>query len=826
LSSVSSRRRAALSHAAFEALEDRRLLAATVVSVVNGATGLGNATSREPSVSADGRYVVFSSSASNLVSGDANNVSDVFLRDTTNNTTTLISVAAGGAAAGNARSEEPSISADGRFVSFTSFASDLVGGDTNSQPDIFVRDVQAGTTRRVSADSTGPNFTGNPNDSSAEPFTSANGDFVAFTSRASDMVNGVTDRVDATTPEGQSGKVNDVFLRDLTSNDPATAVKMVSVNTAGNVSGNARSFDASVSADGRFVAFRSDASDLVGGDSNGKRDVFVRDMQAGVTTRISVATGGGQGNGDSDSPSISQDGRYIVFSSMADNLAAGDGNQDRDVFIHDRTTGTTTLVSLNQLRTASGNGTSFEPTISQEGRYVAFTSGASNLVTGDNNGSTDIFLYDVTTGAVNLISTNIAGAPAQGNSRDAFVAPGGQFIAFSSEAIDLVGGDNNGAGDAFLATAPNREADDVAPTAALATDQPSNFLGGDHLDFTVNYNDNDALNLNSFGDGDVEITGPGITSPVAATLVSKLGSGKTVKVTYRIAPAGGTVTAASNGAYTVTLRSGQVQDAAGNSAAPGSLGQVTVTAVPSEGPDIVVTIPGTLLPAVGGFKGKQKVLLQNTGTQAIVTKSKITVGLYLSTDSLLDASDTQVATKTLKFNAKPNARPKNVAFKFLWPRPGGTNTGFQLLAAADTTNVVPERSEQNNVVASPVTVADPFVDLGGSLGAVPTSLVAGQRVTLPFTIQNNGNIPAKGTISLKLLASADDELGGDTEIVTLIKKINLRPGKPRLLPLSFVVPSTIATGSYNLLVQIDSAGAIAETNEVNNVVVGSSTFSI
>ena len=823
---------AAISQAAFETLEDRRLLSVSVVSTVNGSNGLGNGTSREPSVSADGRFVVFSSSANNLAANDTNNVADVYLRDTQNSTTTLISVNSAGTAAGNAKSEEPSISADGRFVSFTSDASDLIADDTSTRADIFVRDVQAGTTRRVSNDTGG----GNANDFSAEPFTSADGRWVVFTSRAQDLQDDVVDRDDATDPRGLTNNVIDVFIRDLQGNNPANAIRMVSVNAAGTASGDRGSFDASVSSDGRFVAFRSDATDLVANDTNGKRDIFVRNMQSGVTTRVSVISGGGQSNGDSDSPSISQDGRFVVFSSLADNLVAGDTNGARDVFLHDTQSGTTTLISINQLRTASGGGgsasqkpDSSEPSISQDGRFVAFTSFASDLVTSDNNNSSDIFLYDVNTGALNQISLNTAGRPAQGSSQDAFVAPGGQFIAFSSEAIDLVGGDNNNARDAFLATAPNHESDSQAPTASLAPDQPSNFLGADHLEFTVTYSDNDAINVNTIGNGDVEITPPG-GAPVAATLVSQVGSGNTVKATYSIpVSTPGGVTEANNGAYAIALRSGQVQDAAGNSAAAGAIGtgSVNVTAVPPEGPDIVVTIPGTILPAVGGFKGKQKVLLQNTGTQAIVSKSKINVELFLSNDSLLDANDTKIATKTLKFNAKPNARPKPVAFKFIWPQPSGTNTGFQLLAAADTTNVIPERSEQNNVVASPVTVAPPFVDLSGSVGAVPTSLVAGQRVRLPFTIQNNGNVPSKGTISLKLLASSDDEAGtGDSEIVTLIKRINLRPGKPKLMPLTFVVPSTIPAGTYNLLVQIDSGNAITESNDVNNTAVGSPPFTI
>jgi len=250
---------------------------------------------------------------------------------------------------------------------------------------------------------------------SYNPAISADGRFVVFESIATNLV------------KGDTNNDYDVFIRDLQGNNPANAIRMVSVNAAGTASGDRGSFDASVSSDGRFVAFRSDATDLVANDTNGKRDIFVRNMQSGVTTRVSVISGGGQSNGDSDSPSISQDGRFVVFSSLADNLVAGDTNGARDVFLHDTQSGTTTLISINQLRTASGGGgsasqkpDSSEPSISQDGRFVAFTSFASDLVTSDNNNSSDIFLYDVNTGALNQISLNTAGRPAQGSSQDAF----------------------------------------------------------------------------------------------------------------------------------------------------------------------------------------------------------------------------------------------------------------------------------------------------------------------------------------------------------------------------------------------------------------------
>ena len=827
-----SARPAVARSASLEALEDRRLLAVSVVSTVDNATTLGNGGSREPSVSADGRYVVFSSAANNLVPGDTNNVSDVFLRDTQTGDTVLISAANGGTTIGNGASDEPSISADGLYVSFRSAATDLVTSDTNGQTDIFLRAWQDNVTIRVSADATGPNATGNANDFSAEPFTSANGRFVAFTSRASDLTdNPAQDRGDVPLGEGQTGRVIDVFLRDMGGNPTNPSdddTVMVSVTPAG-ISGNGRSFDASVSEDGRFVAFRSEASDLVTGDTNGFRDIFVRDMQTGVTRIVSVPGGGGLANGNSDSPSISRDGNFVVFSSTATNLTPNDTDADPDVFVHNLATGVTTLVSINQLRTGSGNGPSTEPTISQEGRYVAFTSGASDLVAGDNNNSTDIFVYDIQSGALNMVSVNQAGRPAQGNSRDAFVAPGGEFVAFSSDAIDLVANDGNNASDAFLASAPNREGDNTAPTAALpAAGQPSNVVDATTLQFSVTYNDDVDLATSSFTNGDVQVTPPGGGAPVTANYVSHVGSGKAATVTYSIPAPGGTVNDADNGAYTINVVANEVRDAAGNAVAAGSLGTVTVTAVAAEGPDLEAAFVGTIPPAVGGARGgKATVAIRNSGTQPAVAR-RMVVTLFLSADPLLDPSDTQVATKTMNYRANPGARPKNAKFKFNWPNPSGGSTGYQLLAHVDATNVLAERAESNNVAFTPVTVAPPFVDLTGTVGAIPASMVAGQRVRIPLSVLNSGNVPAVGTVTYRVLASTDGTLSSnDIELASLPKRLALKPTpRPRNVPLAFAVPTTLTAGTYNLLVQINYTGAVAESNTTNNVAASTGTFTV
>ena len=161
----------------------------------------------------------------------------------------------------------------------------------------------------------------------------------------------------------------------------------------GNAQGNGRSFIPALSADGRYAAFYSDASNLVAGDTNGARDVFVRDLQTGETTRVSVSTSGAEANGDSFAPAVSSDGRFVAFASSASNLVDGDTNDANDVFVRDRQTNTTTRVSVG-FDGSQANGGSDQPSLSGDGRLVAFTSAATNIVAGDLNGVRDAFVYD------------------------------------------------------------------------------------------------------------------------------------------------------------------------------------------------------------------------------------------------------------------------------------------------------------------------------------------------------------------------------------------------------------------------------------------------
>jgi hypothetical protein len=281
------------------------------ISVASNGTE-ANAVSNCPSLSADGRYVAFFSPATNLVSGDTNGMNDIFLRDRQNDTTTRASIASDGTQA-NGDSICPSISSNGRYVLFDSSATNLVSGDTLGKRDIFVRDLQSSTTTRVSIASNG---------------AEANGD----------------------------------------------------------------SYTASISADGRYVVFSSSATNLVSGDVNGKSDVFLRDRQNNTTTRISVATNGSEANGDSWGM-ISDDGRYVAFMSYAFNLVANDSNGKSDIFVRDLQNNTTTLASLTFNGTQE-NDDAQSVSISGDGRYVSFQSFATNLVSGDTNGINDIFVRD------------------------------------------------------------------------------------------------------------------------------------------------------------------------------------------------------------------------------------------------------------------------------------------------------------------------------------------------------------------------------------------------------------------------------------------------
>lgn len=310
-----------------------------------------------------------------------------------------------------------------------SVASNLISGDTNLRQDIFVHDRQTGVTARVSVDSAGLQSNGQ---SSTLPSISGDGRYVAFYSSADNLVLSDTNGVE------------DIFVHD----DQTGITSLVSVNSGGG-QGNVDSLNPSISADGRYVAFHSSSS-LVLGDANGTDDIFVHDTQTGSTTRVSVDSAGLESNGRSVNSSISADGRYVAFTSLASNLVLGDTNGTDDVFRYDRQTGTTTRASVDSVGAQSGIHPSQYAAISADGRYVAFKSDAANLVTADTNGAGDNFVHDVQTGATTRVSVDSAGLQSDSDSFWISISADGRYVAFISAASNLVAGDTNGFSDIFV----------------------------------------------------------------------------------------------------------------------------------------------------------------------------------------------------------------------------------------------------------------------------------------------------------------------------------------------------------------------------------------
>jgi Tol biopolymer transport system component len=396
--------------------------------VTVGVSGGGaNEDSYDPSTSANGRFIAFWSDASNLVHGDGNGDADIFVRDMRTGRTRLVSVPAFGPNA-NGHSYSPSISASGRFVAFESNAENLVQGDRGGF-DVFVRDLEAGTTRRVSIGLNGAR----PNGGSYSPSISANGRRVAFGSRASNLVAGDTE------------KNEEAFVRDLETG----RIRRVSVGLQGAEPNDFNAGDSpSISARGRFVAFDSDASNLVQVDTNPRSDVFVRDLKTGTTHVVSVRSDGTQPRGNSYNPTISANGRFVAFSSGATNLVPGDTNRETDAFVHDRKTGDTRRVSVS-FRGGESNGTSYAGSSSARGRFVAFYSDATNVVSGDPRRLHDVFVRDLKTRTTRRVSIALNGAWPKRDSYSPAISADGRFVAFSSPASTLVRGDDNGDTDLF-----------------------------------------------------------------------------------------------------------------------------------------------------------------------------------------------------------------------------------------------------------------------------------------------------------------------------------------------------------------------------------------
>lgn len=389
--------------------------------------------SQAVAISPDGAFIAFNSTAENLVPGDANGQQDVFTKDLRSGAVRLISTDASGAGA-NGGSGTSSLSSDGAMLAFQSFATNLVPDDTATFSEIFVKDTRTGAITRVSTDAAGV-----PGNGKSEiPAITPDGNLVVFGSDAGNLVPGDTN--------GQT----DVFLKNLATGG-ITRVSTDSGQAQADGPSGYR-YGPMISADGRFVAFDSQAGNLAPGDVNGQDDVFVKDMETGKTILVSATADGSSGNGPSYRVGISGDARLVVFRSEASDLLPEDKDTASDIYLKDLRDGSLRLIS-----TSSGgvkaDAPSYDPSISADGRRVGFSTEAANLVPGDNNVNYDIFVKDIATGTTTIASVNREGVSGNHWSFAPAFPADGRLVVFQSLASDLVPGDTNGGYDIFMTRA-------------------------------------------------------------------------------------------------------------------------------------------------------------------------------------------------------------------------------------------------------------------------------------------------------------------------------------------------------------------------------------
>jgi len=404
----------------------------------------GDTSGDSPSVSADGRYVAFASAASNLLPEipDDNHASDVFVRDVQTGVTRLVSVNHAGNAAADGESSRPQISGDGRFVVFVSQATDLVAGFSADPAvsQVYRANLETGAVEPVSVNASDG---GAGNGNSQLPLVNHDGRYVVWGSAATDLVGGVSD----------ANRGNDLFVRDMTAGTTA----MVTVNHQGTAAANGSfvSRDVDVTPDGAFISFASDATDLVdiADPVAFSTDIFVYDVAQGTNRLASISSDGtAAGNSGSSSPVISADGRYVAFESSARNLVAGNWSSSVRVYVRDLNLGVTEFGAVAADGVSPADFAQ-SPSLSGDGRFLAFTSGDDDLVDGfvDGNGTgDDVYVRDRENGTTTLISVNADGtASGNGGSLMPLLSGDGQVVYYLSEATDLVPDilDENGALD-------------------------------------------------------------------------------------------------------------------------------------------------------------------------------------------------------------------------------------------------------------------------------------------------------------------------------------------------------------------------------------------
>ncbi len=524
-------------------LRDSASNTTTLVSVNLAGTGGGNGNSLPFGISTNGQFVLFESAAGNLVANDTTNAQEIFVRDVVNGTTTLVSVNTNGVS-GSGESRDPVMTPDGRYVAFTSAATDLVPGDTNNIPDVFVRDMQSNSTTLVSVGAMPTSSSSFSAGSSETPEITPDGRYVAFYSTATNLVSGVTtageiyvrDLVARNTIwasagarsifQSMTGGTNEVSCNfsmsadgqfvgfEACANPPSgsawhgiilrynvqsASTDFVFSNAAVDVESPETIHDLDITPDGRFIAFVADegnnsltntaiylwdaqtgtnalvsadqttggpvagvcdspvvstngqyvaflstGANLVSNPLNGQYHVYLRDVQNSITTLQDLgANGAGFGVSSTTVPGMSSDGQVVAFESGDDNVVPGDGNPDSDIFALVSTNSFAELVSIHDpslLSVTPNAGLSgvTPSSLSADGRYIAYFSDADNVIPNDTNGYRDVFVRDLMAGTNILVSVNTNGVSGGGISSDPSISGDGRYVAFTSSAGDLV----------------------------------------------------------------------------------------------------------------------------------------------------------------------------------------------------------------------------------------------------------------------------------------------------------------------------------------------------------------------------------------------------
>lgn len=622
---------------------------------------------------------------------------------------------------------------------------------------------------------------------------SSNGNLVAFESDATNLVavdtNGITD----------------IFLRNVSG---GTTVRVSS--GVGGVPANGRSHSPAISADGAFIAFVSEASNLVAGDNNGVQDIFRYDVANGTISRVSVNTTNGDANSESHSPSISSTGRFIAFVSRASNLFGGtDANAQADVFVRDMTGGLTELVSTPDGDTlTTGAGTSTEPSISANGRFVSFTSTAPNLIASDINNQSDVFLRDTTADTTVLVSATAGGATGAGASDDSRISSDGSLVTFRSTAADLVTFDSNGEADVFLrdiaggtttVLSANRARTSVghgaSRGASLSTDE--RFAAFSSLAPDIVGGDNNAREDIFLRD---RTTGPSYLVTASTTNTPANGHSFDAQV---------------SGDGSVVVFSSDASNLVGSDT--NGFTDIYTATSPAAAPDTQAPIAAMAVPQPGVLAGAATVDFQVALTDNVALNTVTLGNLNVTGPNAFSTAATLVKV----VGSGPNA-----VATYRFAAPGGTvdtaDNGAYIVNVA--TNAI--RDAAGNAAAAgtigsyTISTADSAApDLTVQLAsALPASVAGGSKGKAVLVVTNQGtNTLANASVATALYASDDATLDAfDTFVGGATKPLTLASGASKNVSLRFSYPATLGNGDYYLIAVTDDDNAVTEPNETNN----------